>query len=156
MSNSDPTHPWQSSSKRMSEAFTLNLGARKKFAAKSRTWDENQVSSPIEYAPPMRPPGSNASSASRQGRHKTPEAWLDCLRPASRDAVTSRWVDEFRDHPLGEAAEREPQIIPKTDECSTASNSGASKNSAFLEGNKLEVAIKDGRVLTHLWAGRRS
>ena len=50
MSNSDPIHPWQSSSKRLREAFTSNLGARKKFAAKSRTWDENQVSSPIEYA----------------------------------------------------------------------------------------------------------
>jgi hypothetical protein len=63
----------------MREAFASNLGARKKFAAKSRTWDENQVSSPIEYAADA-PPVSNASSASRQGRHKTPEAWLDCLQ----------------------------------------------------------------------------
>ena len=62
---------------------------------------------------------------------------------------------------------REPQIILKTDERSVhlelgregklaAKSSGWDENRVFLEGDKLEVAVKNGRwVLTHLPAGPR-
>jgi hypothetical protein len=62
---------------------------------------------------------------------------------------------------------REPQIILKTDKRSTvlelaregkfaAKSSGWDENRVFLEGDKLEVEVKNGRrVLTDLPAGPR-
>ena len=59
-------------------------------------------------------------------------------------------------------SEREPRIIMKTDQRSTvidlqhrgkfvAKSSGWDEDRIFLEGDKLEVAVKNGRwVLTHL------
>jgi hypothetical protein len=57
---------------------------------------------------------------------------------------------------------REPQIILKTDERSTvlelarkrkfaAKSTGCDENRVFLEGDTLEIAVKNGRrVITHL------
>jgi hypothetical protein len=62
---------------------------------------------------------------------------------------------------------REPQIILKTDRRNfllemggegkfTAKSSGWHENRLFLEDDKLEVAVKNGRwMMTHLPAGRR-
>jgi hypothetical protein len=62
---------------------------------------------------------------------------------------------------------REPQIILKTDERRTvlelaregkftAKSGGWDEDRVFLEGDKLEVAVKNGRwVVTHLPAGPR-
>ena len=64
-------------------------------------------------------------------------------------------------------SKREPQIILKTDERSihlelgrerkfTARSSGWVERRVFLEGDKLEVSVKNDRwVLTHLPAGPR-
>ena len=61
----------------------------------------------------------------------------------------------------------EPQSILKTDECSivfelglqgkfAAKSTGWDENRVFLEGDKLEVEVKNGRwVLTHLPAAPR-
>ena len=73
----------------------------------------------------------------------------------------------FRTTPRGVVSKREPQIILKTDERSTvlelpcegkfvAKSSGLDENRVLLEGDKLEVALVDGRwVVTHLPAGPR-
>jgi hypothetical protein len=64
-------------------------------------------------------------------------------------------------------SKREPQIILKTDERHihlelgrdgkfAAKSTGWDENRVFLEGDKLEVEVKDGRwVLTHLPAAPR-
>ena len=64
--------------------------------------------------------------------------------------------------PPGGVSKREPQIVLKTDERSTvlelscegkfsAKSTGWDENRVFLEGDKLEVAVVNGRyVLTHL------
>jgi hypothetical protein len=66
---------------------------------------------------------------------------------------------EYRHHPLGEhVSRREPQIILKTDERSivfepglggkfSAKSTAWDENRVFLEGDKLEVAVKNGDCL---------
>ena len=69
--------------------------------------------------------------------------------------------------PGGTMSKREPQTILKTDKRSihlelpregkfAAKSSGWDENRVFLEGDKLEVAVKNGRwALTHLHASPR-
>ena len=81
--------------------------------------------------------------------------------------TADRAVDEFRDQtPRGDISKRETQIILKTDKRSTvlelsregkfdAKSNGCGREPGFLESDKLEVAVENGRcVVTHLLAGR--
>ena len=73
----------------------------------------------------------------------------------------------FETTPGGPMGEREPQIILKTDERNVllelqrdgkfaAKSVGWDENRVFLEGDKLEVEVKNGRwVLIHLRAAPR-
>jgi hypothetical protein len=77
--------------------------------------------------------------------------------------MTEPPLRQFRYHPLGGfMSKREPQIILKTDQRTfvlelalggkfQAKSSGWDENRMFLEGDVLEVAVRNGRwVLTHV------
>jgi hypothetical protein len=112
-----------------------------------------------------------ASPARRRGRQRA-EQTAKTAAPATRCNDVARIghfprltrFGNFVTTPRGFMSKREPQIILKTDERKihlelglqgkfAAKSSGWDENRVFLEGDKLEIEVKNGRwVLTHLRA----
>jgi hypothetical protein len=94
-------------------------------------------------------------SRSRPGA--APQGKQSSRRRRCRRAAAASVQSQFRHHPLGEdVSRREPEIILKTDERSivfepglggkfSAKSTAWDENRVFLEGDKLEAAVKNGR-----------